>query len=230
MDVAGDEVLETLRGRLPGAHQAVRHHARIELRALRQRPHRQGARDSHPHLPGEQLVEEEDLPQRHRVPQRQDRLALLRLAGVAQGQQPGLDQLGERQPLRPRRPAAARGVDEQRDDLRQVAGRRPALAEHPVGRAGLLHRPGGEQPRRDQPLEAGAGEEEDRPGRVGRRRLGEVRLHRRDLLVGRGGRVELFVELGEAAHQSPSGSAAREGPVGAVSTPCSRSQRTKASR
>ncbi len=55
------------------------------------------------------------------------------------------------------------------DGLGEVADAGVALLEQPVGDAGLLHRPAGEQPRAEQPLHPPAGQEPDGPGRVLRR-------------------------------------------------------------
>jgi len=177
------------------------------------------ARNADPQLPGEQLVEKEDFTAVQGLPQLQHRLSFFLFGRFPQREEPVLDQAGERRRLAARGPAAALGVDQQRDRFREISGDTERLLEQPARNARALAAPGGQEPRRDQPLEPSAGEEIQRPGSVGGRGLGEVGLHRHDLGVGRSRRVEGVVEGGEAAQgdQSPSGSAGCATPMGAAS-------------
>ena len=172
-----------------------------------------------PQLPGEQLVEKEDLPAVQGLPQLQHSVSLLIFRRFAEREEPVLDQARERRRLAARRPAAALGVDEQRDRFREIPGDAERFLEQPTGDARALAAPGSQKPGRDQPLQASAGEKIQRPGGVGGGGLRKVGLHRHHLRVGRSSRVEGVVEGGEVAQgdQSPSGSAGCATPMGAAS-------------
>ena len=95
-------------------------------------------------LAGQQLVEEEPLGARQPEPPRGHHRALRGGVGLLQRQQPLLDPRRERQ-IRLRR-ARRHGVERQRDELGEIAGRGVALAEQPVRDAASLPAPTARSP------------------------------------------------------------------------------------
>ena len=92
------------------------------------------------------------------------------------------------------------GVERERDELGEIAGGGVALVEQPLRQSRRLLRPLPQPRRRHDALQPPAGEKEDRPRGVGRRRVAEIGRQRRDLGVGGRGLIDRLVERAEPPH------------------------------
>ena len=184
-------------GRLVGvAHHALRHHGRLEAGHFSQRALHQQLAHAHPKAAADQLDEQEAPCRIELIPPGRDLRRLRLRRGLAQGQQPLLDPRGQGQIAGARRCGQHLG-----DGLGQIAHRLIALLEQPVIDAGSLAGQRTQHPGGHHLTRLATREEIDRPGRVGRIRLGKITPQRRHLGVGGGAGIELVKESRKALHR-----------------------------
>ena len=171
---------------------------RLDAGRVGQRADDQRLRHADAELAGQQLVEEEALGARQRrATSRSPSSRCVAGSAFCSGRSRSSTHVGERQ-IRLGR-AGRHRVERERDELGEVAGRRVALAQQPVGQPVTSCAHCAQPGRRHDALQAAAGEKEDRPRRVGGRRVAEVRRQRRDLRVGRRRPIDRVVERRRSA-------------------------------